>query len=617
MWMLITSDSEFVKNPWRSPTGVLGHLKPGVTRAAAEAELDGIERGILSEAPTDVNVPQEVPVVLDLQSEVTWLSGRNLRTALLVLFAAVFVVLLIACVNVANLLLAQAADRQKEFAVRASLGAPRGRLIRQLLVESALLSIGGALLGVLLAFAAVQVFRAKNPIQLPPGNPIQVNAEVLAFTVVLALASVVLFGLLPAWRASRLNLSEAIKESSRNLTQSGTARRTGFVLVATEVGLSLVLLAGAGLLLQSLARLAATPLGYRTDHLLTASVRLPKGKYGDVDHKAQFFRQLTEQIGALLSVSGVTVGSRFNLSGSSFLSVEGRPFSRENAPLDTASETIDDDFLQVLGIPLLRGREFDGRDRSTTEPVAVINQALADKYFPNGDPLGQHVKLAPPDSKDPWLTIVGVVGNVKTNTVFQEMAYVVPPGVYQPLSQQPEASMSILIRTRDDPNSLATPLAQTLLSIDNDVTLADVKTMDERLAERESQPRFRTILLSAFALLALILATLGIYGVLTQSVVRRTGEIGVRMALGASRQKVMQMIVRQAFGAVAIGIVAGTIATLFLARLAKGLLYDVNPDNPFTLVAVAVLLIVVAGLASYLPARRATTIDPLNALRSQ
>jgi putative ABC transport system permease protein len=197
------------------------------------------------------------------------------------------------------------------------------------------------------------------------------------------------------------------------------------------------------------------------------------------------------------------------------------------------------------------------------------------------------------------------------------MAYVVPPGVYQPLSQQPEASMSFLIRTKDDPNALATPLGQTLQALDNDVTLANVKTMDQRLAERESQPRFRTILLSSFAVLALVLATLGIYGVLIQSVVRRTGEIGVRMALGASRQNVMQMIIRQAFGAVSVGIVAGTIATLFLVRLAKGLLYDVNPDNPFTLAAAAVLLLAVAGLASYLPARRATTIDPMKALRSQ
>lgn len=617
MWMLITPDSELMKNPWRSPTGVIGRLKPGVTRAAAEAELEGLERSIRSEAPTDVNFPQAVPVVLDLRSEFTWLTGRNLRTALIVLFGAVFFVLLIACVNVANLLLAQAADRQKEFAVRASLGAPRGRLMRQLLVESALLSTVGALLGALLAFCVVQLFRAKNPIQLPPGNPVQVNAQVLVFTVLLAIASVVLFGLLPAWRASRLNLSEAIKESSQNLSQSGTAKRTGFVLVAAEVGLSLVLLTGAGLLIQSLARLAATPLGFRTDHLLTASVRLPKSKYSDDDRKTQFFRQLTEQIGALPGVNGVTVGSSFNLLGSSLLSVEGRQFSREHASLDTASETIDDEFLHVLGIPLLRGRAFDSRDRSTTEQVALINQALGDRYFANQDPLGQHIKLAPPDSKDPWLTIVGVVGNVKTNTVFQEMAYIVPPGVYQPLSQQPASSMSILIRTKGDPNALATPLAQTLLALDSDVTLANVKTMNQRLAERESQPRFRTILLSAFAVLALVLATLGIYGVLTQAVVRRTGEIGVRMALGASRQRVMHLILRQAFGAVAMGIVAGTIATLFLVRLAKGLLYDVNPDNPFTLTAVAALLVVVAAVASYLPARRATTIDPLNALRRQ
>ncbi|HVH88367.1 MAG TPA: ADOP family duplicated permease, partial [Terriglobales bacterium] len=600
-----------------SVTGVFGRLKRGVGRAAAEAELSTLEQNILPEAPKDLALPQAVPVVLNLQSEFTWLAGRNLRTALILLFAAVFFVLLIACVDVANLLLAQSADRRRELAIRASLGAGRVRIIRQLLVESTLLSSAGALLGTFFAFAALQLFRAQNPIELPPGNPVRLDWQVLAFAALLAIASAVLFGLAPAWRATGLDLNEALKGSGQSASQSGTMRRGASLVIAGEVGLSLVLLAGAGLLIQSLVRLAATPLGFRTDHLLTASVRLPKNRYNAPNEKIQFFERLTEQIGSIPGVQGVSMASSFYLSGSNTLAVASRAFSRESAPHNIAGESVDDNFLHVMGIPLLRGRSFDTRDRGNTQPVAIINQALAVRYFPNQDAIGHQIKLGLPDDSKPWLTIVGVVGNVKTQTVFQEMGYVEPPAVYRPLSQEPAASMSLLVRTNDDPNTLTSPVREKLVALDHEATLANVKTMEERLSELQSQPRFRTILLTAFAALALILAALGIYGVLLQSVVRRTKEIGVRMALGATRESVMQMVLGQALRTVMVGLVLGLVVTISLARTVAGLLYNVSPANPVTLAAVSTILVCVAMLASYLPARRATSIDPLKALRSE
>jgi predicted permease len=615
LWVLITPDSPFVKDPWRSLTGVFGRLKPGISRASAESELEMLERNILPEAPADLSLPQAVPVVLDLQSEFTWLAGRNLRTALIALLVAVLFVLLIACVNVANLLLAKAVDRQKEFAIRASLGAGRTRLIRQLLIESLLLSFGGALLGTLVAWGAVQLFNVKSPIELPPGNHVEVNWQVLAFAAALAVLSALLFGLIPAWRASRLDLNGALKEASQSFSRSGTAHRAGSLMVAGEVGLSLILLVGASLLIQSLARLASTPLGFRTDHLLTGSIQLPQNRYSDPDQKIQFFDRLTEQVSSIPGVKEVSLASGLYLTGNSVLTVQGGTFSPERA--DIATETVGDKFLTVLGIPLLRGRVFDARDQRNTQPVALVNQILADEYFPHQDPIGHEIKLGPPAGNKPWLTIIGVVGNVKTTTVFQEMGYVVRPAVYQTFVQEPLESMSLLIRTNQEPNAVVDPLDQKLQAIDSEVTLANVKTMDENLSESQSQPRFRTILLSAFAALALMLAVLGIYGVLTQSVVRRTREIGVRMALGASRGNVMRMVLRQVFSTVLVGIGAGLAGTVFEGPFVAGLLYDLRPNDPLTLVGVSGLLVAVSMVASYLPARRATAIDPVKALRNE
>lgn len=617
LWTLITPNSPLARDAWRAVTGVFGRLKPGISRASAESELEMLERNILPEAPADLSLPQAVPVVLDLQAEFTWLAGRNLRTALLALLAAVFFVLLIACVNVANLLLAQTANRQREFAIRASLGAGRRRLIRQLLIESTLLSSLGAVLGTLMAFVVIRIFHAKNPIELPPGNSVEVNWQVLVFTALLAVLSAVLFGIAPASKASRLDMNHALQAAGQNFPQLGRAPGVGSFVVAGEIGLSFILLAGAGLLIQSLARLATTPLGFRTDHLLVGSVRLSEKKYSAPEQKLQFFDELREQLASIPGVRGVSLASSLYLTGSNVLAVEGRTFSRESAPHNVANETVDNQFLEVMGIPLLRGRRFDTRDGRDTQPVAIVNQALVDQYLPSQDPIGREIKLGPPEDRQAWLTIVGVVGNVRTTTVFQEMGYVVLPAVYRPFVQQPSASISFFVRTGGDPQAIVNPLEQRPQLLNTEVSLANIKTMDQSLSELQSQPRFRTIVLSAFAGLALVLASVGIYGVLNQAVVYRTREIGVRMALGATRGAVTRLILKPALVTVLVGLAVGLPATAFFVRMVASLLYEVRAENPFMFAGVSAVLFCVAMFSSYLPARKATAVDPWKALRSE
>lgn len=616
LWTLITPESQFATDPWRSMTGVFGILKPGISRRTAESELAILERNLLPEAPRDLALPRSVPVVLDLQSEFTWLAGRNLRTALIVLSGAVFAVLLIACVNVANLLLGQAVDRQKELAIRTSLGSSRIRLIRQLMTESLLLSAGGAFAGILLAYIAVRLFRAMNPVELPPGNPIELDGLVLTFACVLAALTALVFGFIPAWKASRVDPNHALKESGQGFSH-GAANRTGSVFVVVEVALSITLLAAAGLLIQSLAQLASTPLGFRTDHLLTGTIQLPKTKYQQPEQKRQVFDRLRAEAASIPGVENVALASSIFLTGSNMVLVEGRATSPENAAYNVAEKTIDSNFLPTMGISLLRGRDFDSQDQNYGRPVAIINQALADQYFPNEDPIGRQIKLGRlDDGSQPWLTIVGVASNVRTTTVFQEMGYITVPAVYRPFVQQPANAMAILLRTRSNPRASENPLQQKLSSVDGDIILTDVKTMAERLAELQSQPRFRTVLLSSLAVLAFILAMLGIYALLTQAVLRRTKEIGIRMALGASRDGIAQMILKQAFALVLIGTGLGLATSVMLGHLVAALLYGVKAGDPLTLGAVSIILISISALASYLPARRATRIDPLRSIRT-
>jgi predicted permease len=614
LWTLITPESSYAKRPWETNVGVFGLLKPGVNRAAAEAELAALQKRIMVEAPPYWARLNFSPDVLDLQQDFTWLTGRNLRTSLVVLFGAVFFVLLIACVNVANLLRGRASERQRELGIRAALGSGRARLVRQLLTESVLLAACGAALESLIAFAVIRYLRAANPVDLPPGNPVSLNGQVFAFTAVVTVLTGLLFGMVPAWKASRLDLNEVLKASSLGI--AGRSQRAGRILVVAEVALSLILLAGAGLLIKSVDRLGSTPLGFQPDHLLVERLALPSTTYTKAEQKIRFYDRLAHDLSALPGVRGVALSPAFGSEGNP-LAVEDRPSPSSSAGPTVNEQSVSAGYFQVMGIRLLRGREFDTRDREQTLPVAVVNRALTWEFFPNEDPIGRQVKLGKPEDKEPWLTIVGVADDVKSTTVFKEMGYVENPTVYRPLKQDPAASISIYLRTAGDPLLLAAPVRREISELDGNLAPADPQTMNQWLAQFRTQPRLRAIVLSLFAGLALLLTAIGVYGVLSQSVLQRTHEICVRIALGAGRRDVLTLVVRNGALLTLAGIGIGIAAGLALTRLLVSLLYGVNPADPATFLGVSFLLAAVALAASYIPARRAMKVDPMVALRHE
>ncbi len=615
LWTLITPSSDCAKHPWDSNVAVFGLLKPGVSRASAQAELAALENRIIGEDPSLAALKLQ-PDVLDLQWEFDWLTGRNLRSSLVILFAAVVFVLLIACVNVANLLLGRASERQKELGVRAALGSGRSRLIRQLLTESVLLSVSGALLGTLVAIFCVRYIDAAEATQLPPGNPVSVNWQVLGFTVVVAILTGVLFGLFPAWKASRLDLNEVLKESSRTASRGAFGHRASRMLVVAEVALSLVLLASAGLLIESVVRLTNAPLGYERNHLLTAYLRLPSSSYPKPADWIKFYDRLKRQIASLPGVIGVAFSPQFPIgAGGNPVTIEGNGSGPSVTSYTISEQPASAGYFRVMGIPLLRGREFDDRDRKQSRRVAIVDQSFVRELLPKEDPLGQRIKLGKRNSKKPWLTIVGVAGNVKHFTVFKEMGTVGGPFVYVPLRQEPLSTLSVLVRTAANPHSVESSIARAVTMLDSNLPRPEVETQDQWLAQFTTQPKFRAVLFGIFGVLALLLANVGIYGVLSQLVAQRTHEIGIRVALGAQYGDVLRLVAGEGFKLIAIGVAIGIAGALALTRLLSGLLYGVKPSDPFTFIAASLILAGVALLACYIPARRATKVDPMVALR--
>jgi predicted permease len=612
LWTLITLNSNFTQKPWDMPIVVFGLLKPGMSRPAAQAELASIRSRIIAESPIWAAMKLE-PVIEDLQSEFTWLTGRHLRRGLFILFAVVGLVLLIACVNVANLLLGRAAVRQKELGVRAALGASRSRLVRQLLTESAVLSLLGASLGILLAIVCVRYITTKEAMQLPPGNPISVNWEVLAFTSILAILSGAVFGIVPAWKASRLDLNEVLKQSTPTASRASLSHRTSRNLVITEMALSLIVLVAAGLLIQSMIRLTNAPLGYERDRLLTADVRLPTSSYPEAEDRMKFWDQVGLKLNSLPGVQGIAFApSLSSARGAELVTVENAG-SSSHVVSASEPEPVSSEYFRVAGIPLLLGRTFSGQDRTDSMQVAIVNQAFARDYFPKGAGLGQRIKLGKPDSKESWLTVVGVVGDVSRPTLY--MGYSENPCVYRPLRQAPEGSLSIFIRTTGDPRAVGREVGHAVVAVDNNLPFPTVQTVNESLSWFTSEPRFRAELFAAFSVLALLLAAVGIYGVLSQRVSQRTQEIGIRVALGARRDDLLILVVGEGMRLTLIGIAIGIACSLALAHFLSSLLYGVRATDPVTLFGVSVLLGSVALLACYIPARRAMQADPLAALR--
>ena len=583
----------------------VGRLKSGVTLAQAQADMAAIAKRL-----DDQYFQSDYGVNLRLIHDQ---ETHTVRSALLVLLGAVGFVLLIACANVANLLLARAAMREKEVAIRLALGARRWRIIRQLLTESVLLGVIGGAVGLLLAVWGLSALVALAPADIPRLDQTGIDARVLAFTLGISLITGLIFGLVPALQASRPDVNDALKEGGRGSTGGGGARIRN-LLVVSEIALSLVLLVGAGLLIRSFMRLQQFELGFNPDHLITMRVQLPGSKYKERKQVADFFQQLFERIEAVPGVQSAGAISTIFLSdtpNSTSFAIEGRPQATGAESIEVQLDAVSAKYFKVMGIPLISGREFDDRDAMGTPPVAIINETFANRFFPGEDPIGKRYVYGGPAPDNPWITIVGVVGDMR-RTGFDRP---VRPETFLPQSQNPDNALTVVARTSTDPASFAGMLRDQVWSIDREQSVYDIKTMDQTLSEMLSQRRFNMLLLGVFASVALLLAALGIYGVISYSVSQRTHEIGIRMAMGAQSRDVLTLVVRHGLVLTGTGIGAGLIASFGLTRLMATLLYGVSATDPVTFLAIPLVLAGVALGACFVPARRASRVDPIEALR--
>ncbi|HSE98598.1 MAG TPA: ABC transporter permease, partial [Blastocatellia bacterium] len=584
----------------------VGRLKPEVTLDRAWADMKTIatrlEQEYSSLASYGVNLVR-------LHDQVV----GNVRPALLVLLGAVAFVLLIACANVANLLLARAAVREREIAIRTALGAGRARIIRQLLTESVLLSLAGGLLGLLLAFWGLDVLVALSPQDIPRLDQIQIDGRVLSFTLLVSLLTGFIFGLAPALQASKPDLNESLKEGGRGTTGGVHGTRVRSLLVMSEIALSLVLLIGAGLMIRSFQRLQQFDLGFNPDRLLTLKVQLAGSQYREPQQVVSFYDQVLERIESLPGVKSAGAVSSVFLSktpNSTSFNIEGRPDPPPAEVIEVPFDSISPNYFRVMGIPLLRGREFDHRDVNEALRVVIINDTFARMFFPGEDPLGRRFRLNLGDN-DPWLTIVGVVADMRRTGFDSE----VRPETFLPYAQFADGRLTLIVRSSTDPTSLISSVRSQVQEIDGGQAVYDVKTMESWLGEMISQRRFNMLLLAIFACVALILAAVGIYGVISYSVTQRTHEIGVRIALGAARRDVMKLVVGQAAKLAGVGLGLGLIASFALTRLMTSLLYGVSATDPLTFAIIPVILAGIALVSSYIPARRAAKVDPMIALR--
>jgi putative ABC transport system permease protein len=582
----------------RNYIDVWARLKPGVTAQQARAELDTIGRRLETQYP-DSNEKTGI-TFLPLHEYVV----GDIRPVLLVLLAAVVVVLLIGCANVANLLLARATARAREISIRTMLGASRRRLLRQLLTESVLLALLGGGLGLLLAVITVPSLLALSPPDIREFTQIGINREVLAFNFLASIVCGVIFGLIPALQSSRSNPNEFLKEGERGST--GNRGRTRSALVIAEVGLSLVLLVGAGLLVKSFARLMDVSPGFDPDHLLTFNLALPSST--DPAHQLAFYQQVLQRLQTLPGVQVAGAVSRLPLAGGNSSRSFNSPGIEKGYSADVRVST--PDYFRAMGIPLLRGRSFSESDLGGSLNVAVVNEVLARTVFPEQDPIGKQLTNFGPDSLT--LLIIGVVGSVRHVGLDTEPH----SEVYQLLGQAQWPSMFVAIRSATSDATSVTSAAQNVVwSVNKDVPLASVRTMQDVIANSVQRRRFSMLLLTIFAAVAMLLAAIGLYGVMSYAVAQRTKEIGIRMALGARRPDVLALVVKQGMTLVLMGIAAGTLLSLAMTRLISGMLFGITATDPLTFAAVAVLLGTVAFLANYLPARRAASVDPIVALR--
>ena len=610
VWSLLQYDASlpsFEGREWGHHLQMVGRLKPGVGAGQARAELNTIARTPLPEFPRPSHASLETGLlVTSLQDQVT----RGVKPALMAVLGAVVLLLLIACVNVTNLLLARGANRRGEFAMRIALGAGRGRMIRQLLTESLLLAMMGGALGLFVAVFGVRALVTLSPIELPRMVDIGVDGVVFAFALGITTLIGLGVGLVPALHASRGDLNIKLQESSRR-TAGGhqLMRRT---LVIAEVSLALVLLVGAGLLFRSLSRLFAIDPGFETSQLLTMQVQASGTQFDD-EKTHRFFAHSLEAVRRLPGVSAAAFTSQLPLSGD-LDDGYGVRFESSNPEDDRGAfrYAVSPGYLETMGIPLRRGRLLNAHDTADTPPVVVISESLARSKFQDQDPMGQRLRLGANDG--PWSTIVGVVGDVKQTslTVSQTNAVYMTTAQWRLFADR---ALWLVVRARGDSTELAPAIRQAIWSVDKDQPIVRVATMDQLLASSAAERRFALILFEAFGFVALVLVAIGLYGVLSASVTERTREIGVRLALGAQKRDVLQLILRQGLALTLVGVSLGLLASWAVTRLLTNLLYGVSATDPLVFGGVAFLLILVALLACYVPARRAMKVDPLVILR--
>ena len=585
---------------WERPE-VIGRLNPGVTLKQAEAALQAIYEA----ADPNPNRKDQV-VLVGLQEHLV----GDVKTPLLVFLGAVGFVLLIACANVASLMLARAANRQREMAIRAALGAGRTQIARQLLTESLLLALIGGALGLLVALGSLGLLRPLIA-HLPAVRTVTLDGWALAFTFLVSLFTGLAFGLAPALAASRASVRESLNEGARQLAGSASRRNVRAALVVMEMAIALVLLAGAGLMLNSFVRLRGVDPGFRPERLLSFTITLSPQKYPDPHSQAGFFEQVLERLRGLNGVEAVGADVGLPLTGFGMgagLGLEGRPLP-PGSEFGVACSIVNDDCFRALGIPLKRGRGFTSRDRDGAPGVVVVNERFARTYFPDEDPLGKRIKGGF-GAKD-WQTIVGVVGDVHQHGLAKEA----PPVLYQSYLQAGHFHMSFVVRTRGDPLSLAKTVREVIAGVDPTQPVYDVMTLEQRLAGSLAWRRFTTSLMSVFSALAVGLAALGIYGVIAGTVTQRTQEIGIRIALGAQRRSVLGLVLRQGLWLALVGMALGLMGGLALSRLIASQLYGVKSGDPLTFLCAVVALFTVALLACLVPALRATRVDPMVALR--
>ena len=609
LWVSLGADP-FIAARGRLNFSVIGRLKPDVTAPQAEAALRVIVDNLARQHTESGDFLRAR--VLPFHQEVV----RDVRLGLLLMFGAVGCVLLIACANVANLLLQRATTRRKEIAIRAALGAGRRRIFRQLLTESLLLALTGGVIGWLLAMWLTKLLISLAPRGLPRAPESGVDARVLGFAVLVSLATGVIFGLAPALQAVKTDLNETLKDGAKG---GGGARNNRFrnALIVVEVALTLMLLVCSGLLLNSFLRLQRVDPGFDSHNVLTFRIGLPANRYSQQTQVTSFYQELISRLEAAPGVKSVSAISHLPLGlrrGTTGFAIEGIATPPDNeVPYSTDFRAVTPGYFKTMGMHIIKGRDFTPRDELRSTQVAIINESLARRYFPNQDPLGKRVMPGIQIDERPWMMreIVGVVRDAKHVSLREEP----PPYIYFPHGQFPRPGMTLVVRASNDPKGLTGVVQKETHALDSELPVFEIRTLDQYLASSVSEPKFSALLLGLFAGLALILSCIGLYGVMSYVVAQRTRELGIRMALGAQTRDVLKLVVRQGIGLTLLGAAIGVAVAVALTRMMKSWLFGVSPTDPLTFAVAALLLTIVALLSCWIPARRAAKVDPITALR--